>query len=193
MRNIAKRLMLSAVALILVGCAQTGQELRLGPTVDVDDSSIGAGHEVAVRVVDTRDDGGLGELENRGRDPARLTSVTGLDDTLQLLLEDMLEAYGFDVIAWNDTADRRLEVQLSDISHTVSSGVIRDVHTQVELRSRAGRGDSTLTGRTTARDRDRISYRPDAEANAAYVDATLERAMQRLINDDLLAFLTEED
>ena len=191
-----KRMVIAVVGLVAVlvlgGCAQTSQQLRLAPDAEVEESSIGEGHEVAVRVVDEREDKRLGELENRDGSSGELTSATEPRYILLGALEKALEANGFTIAEWDREAERRLEVKIVELEHRVSDGVPRDVSTRIELRSEAVRGDSRLTGTATARDRDRISYRPSAEDNAAYLDRVIGRALGRVVNVDLLDFLASE-
>ncbi|SEO91614.1 YajG family lipoprotein [Aquisalimonas asiatica] len=182
-----------AAALILGGCAQTGQQLRLGPEADVPESSIGDGHEVAVRVEDQRDDKLLGYLENRDREPGELTSSVELRHVVTDALEKALERNGFTVVDWSEEAPRRLKVQIIDAKHTVSAAVPRDVETRVELRSEAHRDGSRITGRTTARGSDQVTHRPDADDNARYLDDVIGRALERLVTVDLLDFLAGDD
>ncbi|MFV8834509.1 YajG family lipoprotein [Aquisalimonas sp.] len=182
-----------AAALVLAGCAQTSQQLRLGPQAEVPESSIGDGHQVAVRVEDQRDDRVLGYLENRDREPGELTSAVELRHVVMDALEKALERNGFTVVDWSDEAPRRLKVQIIDVEHNVSAAVPRDVETRVELRSEAHRDGSRVTGRTTARGSDQVTHRPDADDNARYLDGVIARALERLVTVDLLDFLTDEE
>lgn len=189
-----KLLLIGAIAgaLVLGGCAQTAQQLRLGPQADVPESSIGDGYDVAVRVEDQRDDKVLGYLENRDREPGELTSSMELRYVVMDALEKALERNGFTVVDWDDETPRRLKVQVVDLEHNVSAAVPRDVETRVELRSEAQRDGSRVTGRTTARGSDRITHRPDADDNARYIDDVIGRALERLVTVDLLDFLAAD-
>lgn len=182
-----------AGALVLAGCAQTAQQLRLGPEADVPESSIGEGYELAVRVEDQRDDKVLGYLENRDGEPGELTSSVELRHVVLDALEKALERNGFTVVDWDEEAPRRLKVQIMDVQHNVSAAVPRDVQTRVELRSEAHRDGSRVTGRTTASGSDKVTHRPDASDNARYIDDVIGRALKRLVTVDLLDFLAEED
>lgn len=186
-------LSLAVLAVLTLGaCAQTSQQLRLAPEAEVEGSAIGEGREVAVRIVDTRDDRSLGTLENRDQEDGTLSSDTDLRHVLEGTVEEALEANGFTIIGWDDDARRRLQVEILDVSHQVSSAVPREVRTRVELRSEAYRGDHHLTGRAVASDSDQVVSRPDAQENAAYLDAAFGRGVGRLLNVDLLDFLAGE-
>ncbi|MDN3516174.1 YajG family lipoprotein [Aquisalimonas lutea] len=186
-------LCLAALAVLALGaCAQTSQQVRLAPEAQVQGSGISEGREVAVRIVDTRDDPTLGTLENRDQEDGTLTSATDLRHVLEGTVEEALEANGFTVIGWDDNARRRLQVEIVDVSHQVSSAVPREVDTRVELRSEAYRGDHRLTGRAVASDSDKVMTRPDARENAEYLDAVFGRGVGRLLNVDLLDFLAAD-
>lgn len=186
-------LCLAVIAVLTLGaCAQTSQQLRLAPEAEVQGSSIGEGREVAVRIIDTRDDRTLGTLENRDQEDGTLTSATDLRHVLEGTVEEALEANGFTIIGWDDNARRRLQVEIMDVSHQVSSAVPREVRTRIELRSEAYRGDHRLTGRAVARDSEQVVSRPDAEENAAYLDAVFGRGVGQLLNVDLLDFLAAD-
>ena len=187
------RTMVAALmVLLLAGCAQTSQQLRLAPDAQMDERTIGDGHTVALRVVDEREHARLGQLENRDGEHADLVGTAEVEDVVRQAVEEGLRANGFTVTDWDADASRRLEIRVLDLEHRVSAGVSRDVSTQIELRSEGHRGESRLTGQARARDSDRISHRPNAEDNQAYLDAVLSRALGRLLNEDLLEFLAAE-
>ena len=178
--------------LLLVGCAQTGQQLRLAPDAGVDQSTIGDGHTVALRVVDEREHARLGQLENRDGEHADLVGAVQVEEVVRQAVEEGLRASGFAVAGWDADAERRLEVRVLDLEHRVSAGLSRDVSTRIELRSEGHRGESRLSGQARARDSDRVSHRPDADDNQAYLDAALSRTLGRLLNEELLEFLAAD-
>ena len=192
MKRVIVTVAVLVAVLLLVGCAQTGQQLRLAPDAGVDQSTIGDGHTVALRVVDEREHARLGQLENRDGEHADLVGTMQAEEVVRQTAEEGLRASGFTVTDWDADASRRLEIRVLDLEHRVSAGVSRDVSTHIELRSEGHRGESRLTGQARARDSDRISHRPNAEDNQAYLDAVLSRALGRLLNEDLLEFLAAE-
>lgn len=184
---------LAVVALALVGCAQTSQQVRLAPKADVPQSDIGGDRPVALRVVDERDDPVLGWLENRGADDGEVTSDTELHRVLRASLEEALEDNGFRPTDWRDDAERRLTITIVAVDHHVGARTPHDVETRVELRSEGHRNGNRLTGRTRTSETDRVSRRPNADANAAYLDAVLGRALTRVLSEEMLRFLAAED
>lgn len=187
------RTMVTALmVLLLAGCAQTGQQLRLAPDAQMDERTIGDGHTVALRVVDEREHARLGQLENRDGEHADLVGTVQVEEVVRQAVEEGLRASGFAVAGWDADAERRLEVRVLDLEHRVSAGFSRDVSTRIELRSEGHRGESRLSGQARARDSDRVSHRPDADDNQAYLDAALSRTLGRLLNEELLEFLAAD-
>lgn len=192
MKRVSMTVAVVLTVLLLAGCAQTGQQLRLAPDAEVDESAIGDGRTVALRVVDEREHPRLGQLENRDGEHADLVGTAEVEDVVRQAVEEGLRANGFTVSDWDADASRRLEIRVLDLDHRVSAGVSRNVSTRIELRSEGHRGESRVSGQARARDSDRITYRPSAEDNQAYLDAVLSRALGRLLNVELLEFLAAD-
>lgn len=173
---------------VLAGCAQTSQELRLAPRVELEDSAVGDNVTVAVTVDDPRSDTTLGQLSNGSAEPVPLTSATPPRYLVRAAVEEALTGSGF-AIADNDGATARLKVIIESIDHRVSAGVPRDITTNVALTARARRDGRELGNEASVRRTDTAVLRPDARGNARYLDAAIGRALERLLNEETLAFL----
>ncbi|MFO7857983.1 MAG: YajG family lipoprotein [Ectothiorhodospiraceae bacterium] len=186
-RGLLRIAMLVMVA-ALAGCAQTSQELRLAPRAELGDSAVGDNVTVAVTVEDPRSDPGLGQLSNGSADPVPLTSATPPRYLVRAAVEKALTSSGFTIADSGDAA-ARLTVIIDSIDHRVSAGVPRDITTNVALTARAQRDGRELGNEASVRRTDTSVLRPDAEANARYLDAAIGRALERLLNDETLALL----
>ena len=184
--------LLLGIALFAAGCASQGQRLDLAPAAALGAGPDGDDRSVALQVDAVRSDAELGYLLNVRGEAAPLESVRPPAEVGRAAVVDALEGRGFRVVEADTEARLRLTVTVDELQHTVSAGVSRVVETRVALRSEVVRGDDRLRGRAALGDRQRISYRPDAEENAAWIDATLERAIERLLNEELLAFLRDD-
>lgn len=184
-------LLVAAAAILLGGCAQTPQTVRLAP--DPPDKyavDYGQGREVALRVVDQRlDKTQVGELLNREGEPAPVRTKQELAYVMELTVGETLKAYGFKPVPWNENARRRLTVSINHVSHTVDAAVPRDIETTVRLAATAVHGEKTLKLKAEQRSDDRLTHRPSADENAQYIDSALSEALGRLMSDELGRFL----
>ena len=178
-------------ALLLAGCAQTGQQVRLDPQPDTPEETVGGGVAVSVTGADARPDRRLGVLENRRSEDAEVTTEQDLGELMAEVVAGTLRARGFEASAAGDTADRRLEVRVQGLEHRVSSQMPRRVETRVELAFEAHNGDQRITGRNRHTRSDSLSGRPGPEENAAYIDAAIVGALERLLTDEMLRFLAQ--
>ncbi len=175
-------------AMILAGCAQTGQQLTLDPQPRSEGAAVGDGVTVTVSGQDGREESRLGVLENRRQGDAELTTDQDLGELVAAAVADLIESRGFQA---GDSQRRELAVTVNRLEHRVSSEVPRRVETRVELAFEARNGDRRLSGRNRHARSDQVSGRPSAEENAAYIDATLAGGLERLLTDELLRFLAQ--
>lgn len=182
-----------AMSALLAACAQTTQNVRLAPEPPETGPAVGAERVVALRVVDGREEGDLGTLENRDGDPARVITNQDVAYVVELAAGEALLGYGLRPTVWDAGYEPRLEIEIEQLSHTVDANVPRDIATQVTLRARAEDDGERYTTRARTEVTDRRATAPDAEANAAYINEAITRALDRLLDEELAAFLAGEE
>jgi len=176
-------------AFLLVGCAQTGHQVHLAPEPALSEAVSGQGVRLHVRGSDARDERAyLGTLENRRGEDARVTTEQDMGEVLADAAVRALQTRGFEP---TEVADRSLLVSLKSLQHRVSTQVPREIETRVVLTFEADNGERTMTGHARYGRTERASGRTTAENNAAYLDAALSAAMERLLRDEVLEFLRD--
>ena len=191
MRHLIRLLAPLAAAALLAACAQGAQTVRLSPKPVLPEAEpLGGQQRVALEVLDRREDPRLGELQNIDKPAAPINSEQEVDYVVQLAAAEALNAWGFRPAVWDDSAPRRLIVEVLTLRHIVDASIPHDVETVVELGLRAFSNGRTMESKASARTTDRITaLRPSAERTAAAIDKTLAEAMQRLFDRRLAAFL----
>lgn len=190
---ILRRLLpLIALSALLGACAQNTQNLRLAPEPPQTGPAVGAERVVALRVVDVREEGDLGRLENRDGDPARVVTDQNLAYVVELAAGEALLGYGLRPTVWDGSYEPRLQIDIELLEHTVGANVPRDVATHVTLRARAVDAGQRYTSQARTELTDRRATAPDAEANAVYINQAITRALGRLLDEELAAFLAGE-
>lgn len=181
-------------AAALAGCAQKAQTVRLAPAPELTGAeAIGGQRRVALEVLDRREQPALGELLNHNKPAAPITSEQPLEYVLQLAAADAISAWGFRPAIWDDDAERRLVIEVLTLHHTVDASLPHDTETVVELGLRAFQGGRTMEAKASARSSDRlVALSPSAEESAEAIDRTVAKAMERLFDRRLAAFLAGE-
>ncbi len=194
MRMLQRIPLILLMAAVLAGCAQKAQTVRLAPAPELTGAeALGGARRVALEVLDRRGQPALGELQNRNKPAALITSEQPLEYVMQLAGADALSAWGFRPAIWDDDAERRLVIEVLTLRHTVDASLPHDTETVVELGLRAFQGGRTMEAKASARSSDRlVALSPSAEESAQAIDRTVAKAMERLFDRRLAAFLAGE-
>ncbi|UEX78577.1 YajG family lipoprotein [Spiribacter halobius] len=187
--KLLRLLPLLVLSALLGACAQTTQSVRLGPEPPETGPVLGDERVVALRVVDTRENPDLGTLENRDGDPARVITDQNLAYVVELAAGEALLGYGLRPTVWEESYTPRLQIDIEQLEHSVDADLPRDVATRVTLRARAVDNGQRYTSQARTELTDRRPTAPDAEANAAYINEAITRALGRLLDEELAAFL----
>ncbi len=188
--SIARLLALITTIVVLAGCAQNPQTLRLTVEPPEPNASVSGGPPVALEVVDRRDDKTLGILQNREDENATITTSQDLAYVVELAAGETLSQAGFPPQLWSDTATPRLLIEITELRHTVTADVPRRVDTQVTLQARAWRDGERFNGQASTSRSARVVTRPGPERNAADIARAVQDALRQLFDRRLVDFLS---
>lgn len=191
MYRIARTLLLLGAVALLAACSQGTQNLRLSPEPPGAERVIGEGRDLGLQVVDERSQSDIGVLEQPDRSIVRLVAAQDLAYTIQLAAAEGLRSDGFTPQLWDAGREPRIEIGIQTLEHDVAVGVPYELTTRIELRVEAFAGGERFTSQAqTTRTRQK-ALPPNAEANAAVIEAAITEALERLLNEPLAMFLAD--
>ncbi|MCG3144465.1 MAG: hypothetical protein HONDAALG_01895 [Gammaproteobacteria bacterium] len=172
------------VAWLLTGCALSPQTVPLQPVLAIDESDIGQGRTVALDAVDHRADQTLGTRGGVYRDSATISTVDDVAAALRRSMADALGAQGFRVLDAGAPADFGMTVGLEALSYRAyGDPVVRTVEIAAKVSNVITRGDQRYAASAGVSDTRNVLRAPAPEDNEAYVNDTLARALEKLLND----------
>ena len=185
-------LLLAGSGLFVSGCAFTRQHMTLKPQIDDFGSSIGAGKEVSVKVVDERDDTTVGHrsIADQG---AEITLADNTLDVIKAAIFDSMKKNGFVPIDFNPNAERQLRVNVRTIKHHISSGfATAGLETKVAFGVVAANKGKTYEQLYRAENEQRIVFVPGEDENERYINLVVSQGLQKIHHDPkLMNFLAE--
>ena len=188
----AIRLTIMFLALVLLaGCSQTSQNLRLSPTPPDIGQALSDGANVALQVIDERNGRDLGMLENPDGSLVRLTAEQNIDYTLQLAAAEALRQYGFRPTLWSDSAVPRVEIRIEVLEHEVKAGVPYALSTDVALAGTAWAGRERYTSRARSTLNRQRPLPPSASTNAEIINTAMSQALGQLLDAGFVGFIHE--
>lgn len=174
-----------ALALILVGCAHSPQQLSVQPKVQVALNPVAGNQPVAVTVQDARSSTVLG---TRGGIYPNSSSLTLSDRSIPAIrqeVEQSLRQLGFVVVQPGSANANSLTVNLAELSYRspadgayVTQADIGAVFT-AEARGR----DQVYNGRYSASAQHRFGYAPNQATNTKLVSEVMSDALSRMFRD----------
>ncbi|WP_195759494.1 YajG family lipoprotein [Spiribacter sp. 2438] len=187
-RFIAAALMLGALV-VLAGCAQSTQELRLSPAAPSTGPLIGNGQSLAFEVVDGRDNTDLGRQENIDGETIRIQSDKDIAYAVQLAAAEALRGYDFQPTLWDGGREPRLRIRIEELDHQVTAGVPFQLETRIGLEATAWRGGERYRTRARTTLTDQRALPPREGTNTEVIDEAITRALGELLNRELANFL----
>jgi uncharacterized lipoprotein len=179
-----------AAALILCACALSPQVVQIRPMLEPGrETALAAPATVALAVADVRRDAVVG---HRGGVYATASISTAADtpESVRTALAAALGARGFRVMAPDEAAAIRLDVELVELGYVARQEKLKLViETSATVRARSVSGDTTRSGEYRDR-RTKETLKPPGEfENAELINAVLSGALQRLVADpELLSY-----
>lgn len=172
------------VAWLLTGCALSPQTVTLQPVLAIDESNVGQGRTVALDAVDHRADKALGTRGGIYRDSATISTVDDVAAALRRSMADALGAQGFRVLEAGAPADFGMTVGLEGLSYRAyGDPVVRTVEIAAKVSNVITRADQRYAASAGVTDTRNVLRAPAPEDNEAYLDDTLAKALEKLLND----------
>jgi uncharacterized lipoprotein YajG len=178
-------------ALAMTGCAYKAQTVNISPPINVAPSSVGAGIQVQVSVVDERASKSLGR---RGNAYGAAAEITAAGDMTQIVRERVIEGLtrkGFVVTDQPAAGGPRLEVEIRLLEYGTSQGFwTGGVQIQSTLKADAENRGERFEKIFRSDREERVAVVPTAEKNAEWINRALGESLDQMLNDaDLTAFL----
>lgn len=175
------------------GCAFAPQAVKISPTVDVQESEIGAGHSVSLNVVDERPRKTLGTRGVRGVG-ADLTLEQDLSATVQQALVEGLTKQAFKPISGSNPENRELRVEIRNLDYNMIMGFwAGTLKVDISLKAICMRGTERRYEQLHRGEfSESVQVVQSAEANNSYISQAVSLAVNALLKDRaLLTCLSE--
>jgi uncharacterized lipoprotein len=176
--------MFFALAMLLVsGCAFQQQAIRIQPQLEVAESTVGAGRNVRVNVVDERPKSTLGTRGAQGVG-SELTIEGDLVATIKGAVEEGLRRHGF-VPVQADAGGRELRVEIRNVDYGINVGFwAGTLKVDCSLKGICQRGSLRPYEQLHRNEfKESVQVVQGQEANNRYVSSAVSGALNALLND----------
>jgi uncharacterized lipoprotein YajG len=189
------RILLATVAIALgmgtQGCSLKPQYLRIDPEVKVNESQIGNGKEIGLRISDARSDKKLGEVGDPDR---KMVDVRVDEDPSPAIYERIKQALtrqGFSVQPYSETMDRTLDVRIRKLElQSVKKPLTFDTELRAEVAAHAVNSNEFYDRQFNVRTRKEGAAPPYEKDSTMLVNTAVSQALEDLLADEqLLAML----
>ena len=194
MTRFSRWLRLAALALLLVGCAPSPQQLNVTPSVTATLSAVARQQPVVVTVRDTRSSPVLGTRGGLYPDTSNLTINPQALNHIRQQVEGALRQLGFSVVPDGTPNANSLVISLSELSYIspregvyVTQADIGATFT-AEVRSLNER----YNGRYSASAQHRFGYAPNQAPNTRLVSEVMSDALSRIFRDPEIIRLLQQ-
>ncbi|ASK35087.1 hypothetical protein CEK62_12205 [Alcanivorax sp. N3-2A] len=187
-------LTITALALLLGGCALSPQQIEIEPNVTVPTVNRGNNMPVQVIAVDSRSKQAFGSRGGVYKDTALVQPANDIRQAIAESVRKGLQSQGFN--AFNPGQDATtLEVRLEQLDYIPEQGsVVNEVTLNLELLAEARRGPTTHTGTYKSSVVHDVPFTPNASRNQTMINDILGKAIQRMLQDpEMLNFLSGND
>jgi uncharacterized lipoprotein YajG len=183
-----KRLLVIVAGLVLFsGCAFNPQQANLSPTINIPTSEEGKNVTIAVRVIDERPSKTLGRRGTAYGAAAEITAAQDLATIVNQQVIDGLRKKGFNPVAYDETKDPRLTVEVRLLEYSTSQGFwTGGVHIKGALKAIAQRSGNTYENMYRSEKEERVMVVPTAGANEEWINTVLADVLQQMFADTAL-------
>lgn len=172
------------LAWMLSACALSPQIVPLQPALAIDESNIGRGRSVALDAIDHRAETTIGTRGGVYRDSATISTGGDVAAALRRSMADALGAQDFRVLEAGAPADFGMTIGLEELSYRAyGDPVVRTVEIVAKVSNAITRGDRRYAASTGVSGTRKVLRAPAPEENEAYINDTLARALEKLLND----------
>ncbi len=178
-------LVLTALAMALVGCAHSPQQLNVTPTVTIALNQVARQQPVAVTVKDARPSPVLGTRGGLYPDSSNLTISQQAMPHVRQQVEQALGRLGFRVVPEGTPNANSLIVSLADLSYvSPQDGVyVTQADVSAAFTAEARSMNQRYNGRYSASAQHRFGYAPNQATNTRLVTEVMSDALTRVFRD----------
>ncbi len=185
MMNRLSMLMVAGLALVLVGCAHSPQQLSVQPQVQVPLNAVASRQPVVVSVRDTRSSKILG---TRGGIYPDSSSITISEETLPKIrqqVEQSLRQLGFDIVPEGTPNANNLTVSLAELKYQTPSvsTYVTEANIAATFVAEAQAANNRYQGRYGASAQHRFGYAPNQATNTRLVSEVMSDALTHVFKD----------
>lgn len=176
---------LAALAMVLVGCAHSPQQLNVTPTVTIALNPVARQQPVAVTVRDGRASQVLGTRGGLYPDSSNLTISQQTLPHVRQQVEQALGRLGFRVVPEGTPNANSLVVSLADLSYvSPAEGVyVTQADVSAVFAAEARSMNQKYNGRYSASAQHRFGYAPNQATNTRLVTEVMSDALTRVFKD----------
>lgn len=169
------------------GCSLKPQNVRIDPSIRVQESQIGDGTTVAVQVTDVRSTKKLGEVGDPDR---KMVDVMAEEDPGPRVYERIREALsrlGFAVVPYSEGADPSLKLEIRKLElQSVKTPFTFETELRAEVAAHAAKGNGYYDRQFNVRTRKDGAAPPYEKDSTALVNTAVSQALEDLLADDQL-------
>lgn len=182
--------LLSVLALLLVACAYSPQQIQLNPVVQVNGSVTSTSPAIALTVDDKRGTTKVGSLGGVYATTSTITVGPDVADAIRSKAVAALQQLGFTI---DPGADRKLEITLKQLTYRKTEGMLDQVTVTAKLAVKADRGPQHYSSEYTAQTQKQVVTTPGKAANEEILNKSLSMVLQRLLDDrQLTSFIASQ-
>ncbi|AQZ93515.1 YajG family lipoprotein [Halopseudomonas phragmitis] len=178
-------LVVAAMALVLVGCAHSPQQLNVQPQVQVPLNPVARQQPVVVVVQDTRPSKVLGTRGGIYPDSSNITINEQSLGQVRHQVEQAVRQLGFNVVPEGTPNANRLTVSLADLRYQSpkSSAYVTQADISATFAAEARSSNQQYQGRYSASAQHRFGYAPNQATNTRLVTEVMSDALTRVFQD----------
>ena len=187
-------LLVSVMALVLVGCAHSPQQLNVQPQVQVPLNPVARNTPVTVVVQDTRQSKIIGTRGGIYPDSSALTLTEQSFPAIRLQVEQALRQLGFVVVDQNTPNANRLTVSLAELTYRTprDGAYVTQADISATFTAEARSMNQTYTGRYSASPQHRFGFAPNQATNTKLVTDVLSDALTRIFRDQQIVQVLQQ-
>lgn len=185
MRNRLAMLAVAGLALVLVGCAHSPQQLNVKPEIQVPLNPVARQQPVVVVVEDTRPSKILGTRGGIYPDSSSLTISEQTLPQLKQQVEQALRQLGFDVVSDGTPNANRLTLSLAELRYQspTSTTYVTEADISATFAAQVRATNTQYQGRYGASANHRFGYAPNQATNTRLVSEVMSDALTRVFKD----------
>jgi len=175
------------VAAAIQGCALKPQNLRVDPSVKVNESAIGNGRIIGLGVSDTRTDRKLGEVGDPNTTMVDVSVEEDPSAAVYARLEEALGKLGFSVVPYSDAMENVLQVEIRSLElKSVKTAFTFETELRAEVGAHAVNGPEHYDRQFKVRTRKDGAAPPFEKDSTLLVNTAVSQALEDMLADELL-------